>query len=76
MPIEASPKLRPHASNVPVRPQISRSWPGVLDRLHVWLRAGLCAVHGHDLQLQIERGRRVYLRCTNCGRETPGWRTR
>ena len=40
------------------------------------VRTALCALHGHDLLLHFERGRRVYLRCVNCGHETPGWSTR
>jgi len=38
--------------------------------------SALCALHGHDLLLHFERGRRVCLRCVNCGHETPGWSTR
>lgn len=40
------------------------------------VRVALCAVHGHDRQLHFERGRRICLRCANCGHETPGWSTR
>jgi hypothetical protein len=40
------------------------------------IRIALCALHGHDLLLHFERGRRVYLRCVKCGHETPGWSTR
>jgi hypothetical protein len=40
------------------------------------VRVALCALHGHDLLLHFERGRRVCLRCANCGHETPGWSTR
>jgi len=40
------------------------------------VRIALCALHGHDLLLHFERGRRVCLRCINCGHETPGWSTR
>jgi hypothetical protein len=32
----------------------------------------LCALHGHDSMLQYERNR-IFLRCTSCGHETPGW---
>ena len=40
------------------------------------VRIAFCALHGHDLLLHFERGRRVCLRCVNCGHETPGWSTR
>ncbi len=32
----------------------------------------LCALRGHDAILQYERNR-IFLRCTSCGHETPGW---
>jgi len=46
--------------------------PGVLDRLLGWIQQSLCALHGHDAILQYERTR-IFLRCTSCGYETPGW---
>jgi hypothetical protein len=45
-------------------------------RMQTWMREKLCALHGHDLMLHFEPGRRVYLRCTDCGHETPGWQTK
>lgn len=36
------------------------------------LQHSLCALHGHDSMLQYERNR-IFLRCTSCGHETPGW---
>jgi hypothetical protein len=32
----------------------------------------VCGLHGHDSVLQYERTR-MFLRCTSCGHETPGW---
>ncbi len=40
----------------------------VLRRIHV----ALCGIHGHDSVLQYE-GPRMFLRCTSCGHESPGW---
>lgn len=37
-----------------------------------WLQRSVCALHGHDPMLQYERNR-IFLRCTSCGHETPGW---
>lgn len=37
-----------------------------------WVQQALCALHGHDAILQYERNR-IFLRCTSCGHETPGW---
>ncbi len=44
----------------------------LVDRFLGWLQQLLCALHGHDPILQYERNR-IYLRCTSCGHETPGW---
>lgn len=34
-----------------------------------------CAVrHGHD-QVLASEGRRVFMRCTSCGYDSPGWYT-
>jgi hypothetical protein len=32
----------------------------------------LCGVRGHDSVLHFE-GKRVMMRCTSCGHDTPGW---
>jgi hypothetical protein len=32
----------------------------------------LCGLHGHDAILHFE-GKRVMMRCTSCGHDTPGW---
>jgi hypothetical protein len=37
-----------------------------------WFQQTLCSLHGHDAILQYERNR-IFLRCTSCGHETPGW---
>jgi hypothetical protein len=36
------------------------------------IQSALCGLHGHDSVLQYERTR-IFLRCTSCGHETPGW---
>jgi hypothetical protein len=50
---------------------------GTWDRLRSfgvsYLRQRLCALHGHDQLLQFEADR-MFLCCTSCGFETPGWR--
>ncbi len=38
------------------------------------LQSAVCGLHGHDPVLQFTDGR-VFLRCTSCGFETPGWKT-
>ena len=32
----------------------------------------LCGLGGHDAVLHVE-GKRVMMRCTSCGHDTPGW---
>lgn len=36
------------------------------------IRQGICGMHGHEFMLHFERSR-LSLRCTMCGRQTPGW---
>ena len=67
---EALPKLGPSAADIDHR---SADWSG---RAHSWVEETLCALHGHDLMLHVERGHRICLRCATCGHETPGWDTK
>ena len=41
----------------------SRSWS-----------TAMCGFGGHDPLLQVDGGR-MFLRCSSCGHETPGWTT-
>jgi len=41
-------------------------------RLATKLGQILCGLHGHDAVLHFE-GKRVMMRCTSCGHDTPGW---
>ena len=34
----------------------------------------MCAMRGHDSVLHFE-GKRVMMRCTSCGYDSPGWET-
>lgn len=36
------------------------------------LRRLLCGLRGHDAVLHFE-GRRLMVRCTSCGHDSPGW---
>jgi hypothetical protein len=38
------------------------------------IHSAVCGFQGHDPLLQVEGGR-MFLRCTTCGHETPGWTT-
>jgi hypothetical protein len=38
------------------------------------IQSAMCGLHGHDPLLQVQE-RRMFLRCTTCGYETPGWST-
>jgi len=38
------------------------------------IQSAVCGLQGHDPLLQVESGR-MFLRCTTCGYETPGWTT-
>jgi hypothetical protein len=50
------------------RPPDADVHDAVLDRLgHL-----ICGLQGHDEIIQFD-GTRMFLRCVNCGHETPGW---
>src|SRR5438552_9350624 len=53
-----------------VETQESEGFRGrVMDRV----RQMFCGLQGHDNMLQYEH-EHLYLRCTSCGHQTPGWR--
>jgi hypothetical protein len=56
--------------------QAGVSYSGYVTRARSWVHQTFCALHGHDLMIHFERGRRVCLRCAECGHETPGWQTK
>ena len=41
---------------------------GIVERL----RQMYCGLHGHDNLMHFEK-QRMYLRCSSCGHESPGW---
>ena len=43
-----------------------------LSRASRSVSSAVCGLGGHDPLLQVEDGR-MFLRCTTCGHETPGW---
>jgi hypothetical protein len=45
---------------------------GIFERCVRALHCAMCSLHGHDSVLQYE-GSRMFLQCTSCGSETPGW---
>lgn len=47
---------------------------GLWSRAVGHLQSAMCGLHGHDPLLVFEDGR-MFLRCTSCGHETPGWNT-
>ena len=48
--------------------------PGLLARALGHLHSTMCGLQGHDPLLVFEENR-MFLRCTSCGHETPGWGT-
>lgn len=44
----------------------------VINRVAVRVGQMLCAMRGHDSVLHFE-GKRVMMRCTSCGHDSPGW---
>ena len=45
---------------------------GALARLAGRVGQMMCGIRGHDSVLHFE-GKRVMMRCTSCGHDTPGW---
>jgi hypothetical protein len=37
-----------------------------------WVRQVACGLHGHDQMLQFAKDR-MFLKCSTCGYESPGW---
>ena len=64
-----TPHLDHNSGAVPDRPR------GIVASALARVQQGLCGLHGHDALLQYERNR-IYLRCTSCGYESPGWEVR
>jgi len=45
---------------------------GVMNRAITRVGQMLCGLRGHDSVLHFE-GKRVMMRCTSCGHDSPGW---
>ena len=45
---------------------------GLVNRAMARLGQLFCGMRGHDAVLHFE-GKRVMMRCTSCGHDTPGW---
>jgi hypothetical protein len=67
VPVQVRPKLLPDVEDLDVRADRA------LRRARTFVREAACAVGGHDYLLQAAVNR-IFLRCVDCGHETPGWR--
>lgn len=56
-------RLRPHSQD---------DEKSVFGRVADSIRRGFCGLRGHDTVLHFEN-KRVMLRCTSCGHDSPGW---
>jgi len=50
----------------------ARATAGVVNRAVAKFAQFVCGLRGHDSVLHFE-GKRVNMRCTSCGHDTPGW---
>jgi hypothetical protein len=50
----------------------AQSTARIINRTVVKFGQLLCGLRGHDAVLHFE-GKRVNMRCTSCGHDTPGW---
>lgn len=51
---------------------VEASASGVMSKVLSRLGQAFCGLSGHDTVLHFE-GKRVMMRCTSCGHDTPGW---
>jgi hypothetical protein len=52
--------------------EAGRADPGLASRISTWFSQALCGLQGHDELMQFRRDR-MYLLCTSCGHQSPGW---
>ena len=45
----------------------------LLQRGLTWMKQAVCGLGGHDYLVHTTSNR-LFLQCTSCGHETPGWR--
>ncbi len=50
----------------------TRNGESIVNRAVLRVSQFLCGLRGHDSVLHFE-GKRVNMRCTSCGHDTPGW---
>jgi hypothetical protein len=62
------------AAQVVAAPEAGGTVWSLLSRATRSIQSAVCGLQGHDPLLQVESGR-MFLRCTTCGYETPGWTT-
>jgi hypothetical protein len=62
----------PDVLSTPQAPSEAAPRAGLVSATVTWIQQGLCGLHGHDSLLHHTRNR-MFLRCTTCGYETPGW---
>jgi len=62
------------AAPVVAAPETSGVVRNLFSRAARSIHSAVCGFQGHDPLLQVEGGR-MFLRCTTCGYETPGWTT-
>ena len=65
--------LSPEATRTSVRQANTSELEGFSGRVMDRVRQMFCGLQGHDNMLQFEH-EHMYLRCTSCGHQTPGWR--
>ena len=63
-----------HVAERPVAASDPATARGLWSRAVGHLQSAMCGLHGHDPLLVFEEGR-MFLRCTSCGHQTPGWDT-
>lgn len=73
--IEEKPMVTNYPQQLSAATEVTPTQPvsdGLVSRMATRLGQVYCGLHGHDAVLHFE-GKRVMMRCTSCGHDTPGW---
>ena len=65
------PRLFTSRDEITSKPATAQT-EGLGERVVDRIREAFCGLHGHDSLLQFHQDR-LFLKCTSCGHESPGW---
>src|SRR5262245_10743871 len=66
------PRLFTASDEVGTKREPARQTGHLREKVFDRVREAFCALHGHDNMLHFEQDR-MFLKCSSCGHESPGW---